>query len=75
MKIVKRTKSDIKEDFVENLLLDRGILEKDEDFFNKFFNPTKDNELAPELLDNMEEGYQLFKKHLEKGSKIYLVVD
>lgn len=75
MKIVKRTKSDIKEDFVENLLLDRGIITKDEEFFNKFFNPTKENELEPELLDNIEEGYQLFKKHLINGSKFYLAVD
>lgn len=75
MKIVKRTKSDIKEDFVENLLLDRGILKKDEDFFNKFFNPTKENELDPALLNNIEEGYQMLMRHLKNRSKIYLPVD
>ena len=75
MKIVKRTKSDIKEDFVKNLLLDRGIINEDKEFCEKFFKPTKENELEPELLDNMEEGYQLFKKHLVNGSKFYLIQD
>lgn len=75
MKIVQRTKTDIKEDFVKNLLLDRGILKEDEEFCKKFFKPTKENELDPELLDNVEEGYQLFKKHLVSGSKFYLIQD
>lgn len=75
MKIIKRTKMDIKEDFIENLLLDRGILKRDEEFFGKFFNPTKKNELDPALLDNMEEGYQLLMKHLKNRSKIYLIQD
>lgn len=29
----------------------------------------------PLLLDHMEEGFELFKKHLEQGSTIYLCVD
>ena len=34
-----------------------------------------ENELDPELLDNMNEGYQMLCKHLNAGNKIYLVID
>ena len=54
MKIIQRTKSNIKEDFVKNLLIDREILIEDEEFNKKFFYPTKENELNPNLLDNIE---------------------
>lgn len=75
MKYTKRTTKDIRENFLEELLLDRGIITTDEDFCNKFFTPTKDNELPPEALDNMEEGYQMLMKHLKGGHKFYLVID
>lgn len=54
MKIIRRTKENITKDFVKNLLIDREILIEDKDFNKKFFYPTKDNEIEPSLLNNME---------------------
>ena len=70
----KRTNSDITENFLINLLLDRGVLPVNSEDVEKFVRPTEKNECNPELLDNMEEGYKLFMKHLH-GSRILLVVD
>ena len=76
MKYVKRTKKDITDNFIKELLLDRGIISNDPEFLEKFARPRKEtNELNPELLDNMEEGYQLLMKHLKNHSKIYLPCD
>lgn len=76
MKYVKRTKKDITDNFIKELLLDRGIINDDPEFLEKFARPRKEtNELSPELLDNMEEGYQLLMKHLKNHSKIYLLQD
>lgn len=55
--------------------MDRGILPTDLSDLNKFIHPTIDNEHNPELLDHMEEGYQLLIKHLSANGRIYLVVD
>ena len=76
MKFIRRTNKDITSNFVKELLLDRGIIKDDPEFLEKFVRPRKEtNELNPELLDNMEEGYQLLMKHLKNHSKIYLIVD
>lgn len=76
MKYIKRTKTDIKENFLMNLLIDRGIIPKDdEDYCQMFFHPTKENLINPTNLDHMEDGFNLFKKHLVNGSKFYFVVD
>ncbi len=74
MNYIKRTKTDIKENFTINLLKDRGILDENSDL-NAYFHPTKDNLLPPEDLDNMDAGFQMFKHHLEQGSKVVVVVD
>jgi hypothetical protein len=52
----KRTTYDINSNFLFNLLLDRGVLPRQEEV-DKFLNPTKENEHKPELLDHMEEGF------------------
>lgn len=75
MKYKRRTSHNITEDFLNQLLYDRGILHDNDEFKEKFFKPTKENLIDPILLDNMEKGYKLLKKHLEAGSRIYLVID
>lgn len=57
-----------------NLLKDREVLPSQGDN-SWYFNPTRDNLCDPLMLDHMEEGYNLYKKHLENGSKIRLYVD
>ncbi len=74
MQYNKRTNKDITENFLINLLLDRGILPTDSSDVEKFVYPKIINEIPPILLDNMKEGYELLMKHLH-GSKILLVVD
>ena len=57
-----------------NLLRDREVLPSQGET-DWYFKPTVDNFCDPLTLDHMEEGYQLYKKHLENGSKIRLYVD
>ena len=54
------------------VLRNRGISEED---FDKIVNPTK--ELMPDWkkLDNIYEGMELLKKHVDKGSNIAIQVD
>lgn len=60
MKVVKRTKKNITEDFVNSLLEDRGIINlSDKEEFERFLKPTKKNEYDWELLDNIKEGCEL----------------
>lgn len=60
MKVVKKTKKNITEDFVNSLLEDRGIINlSDKEEFKKFLKPTKKNEYDWELLDNVKEGCEL----------------
>ena len=74
MKYVRRTKKEIKTNFLEELLKDRGVLKENWDLEN-FLSPTRENLLNPLDLDNMEKGFKCFKKHLENGSRFYFVVD
>jgi hypothetical protein len=39
------------------LLLDRHIIEDDDDFRRDFFSPSSNNLHDPSLLDHVEEGY------------------
>lgn len=73
MQYNRRTTQEITSNFLFNLLLDRGVLPR-QDEVDKFLNPTRENEHNPELLDHMEEGFQLLMKHIN-GSRILLVVD
>lgn len=76
MKYMQTTSYTIKEDFLKNLLIDRGIIpENDNEYHQKFFKPTRENMYDPLRLDHMEEGYNLFTKHLAAGNRFYFVVD
>lgn len=76
MKYIKRTNRQITNNFLANLLIDRGTIpENDLQYQDKFFNPGRGNLLEPELLDNILEAAQLLEKHIKQGNKIYLVVD
>ena len=57
------------------LLKDRHVLPDDGESDWYFYPNAQNNMCDPLLLDHMEEGYQLFKKHLENGSKIRVYVD
>ena len=57
-----------------NLLRDRKILPEQGDT-DWYFKPTIDNFNDPMLLDHLVDGYQLYKKHLENGSRIRVYVD
>lgn len=57
-------------DGLQELLKMRGITN-----ITEFVSPTSDNYIDPLLLDNMEEGYLCYKKHLLNDDVIDLVVD
>jgi hypothetical protein len=75
MKYVRKTKTEINSDFLRNLLIDREIITSSNESYENFTNPKKSFLLEPTLLDNMEEGFSLFKKHLDNDSTIYFVID
>lgn len=55
---------------LEEILEDRKVQNVE-----NYLHPTKECELNPFLLDNMREGVEMLKRHLDKGSKILFVVD
>lgn len=55
---------------LEEILEDRKVQNVE-----NYLHPTKECELDPFLLDNMREGVEMLKRHLDKGSKILFVVD
>ena len=59
-------------DFLETILLDNGVEEKD---IKAFLHPTKDVIHNPFDMKNMEEAVELVHNHVEKGSKIFVKVD
>lgn len=73
MKYIRRTSRDITDNFLEELLKDRNIINDTNK--QSFFNPSKTDLIDPMLLDNIEAAADCFLKHLEKGSRIYLVID
>lgn len=78
MKYIRRTSKDITNNFLKELLVDRKVISEEDINFGKdkpFFSPTWKNLLPPKDLDNMEEGYQLLKKHINNNSTIYLCID
>lgn len=76
MQYIRKTSKEITDNFLQELLLDRGVISTSKEFQDAYFNPTKDNEHNPSLMDNMEEGYQLLMKHLNAGNgRIYIIVD
>ena len=75
MKYIQKTSRKICQDFLRELLLDRGLITLDQEYQAKYFKPTKENLLHSFGLDHMAEGFNLFEKHLAAGSKIYVCVD
>lgn len=73
MKYIQRTTQNFKDNFLTNLLLDRNILKEDKEYNEKFFNPTKENLLKPDSLDNIKEGFELLINHLKNNSKLYVI--
>lgn len=55
---------------LQEILESRGV-----ENVNNYINPTDKCELDPFLLENMREGVEMLHKHLERGSKILMVVD
>lgn len=77
MKYIRKTSHDIKTEYTKELLIDRGILSTvDGALDHKWYtNPTEISILPPTALDNMEAAYELFKEHLNNGSRIRFYVD
>lgn len=74
MKYIRKTSYDIKDDYTRNLLVDRGII-KEQENNDWYWYPVYENLCDPMSLDHMEEGFALFKKHLEEGNRIRFYVD
>lgn len=74
MKYIQRTSKNIKENFLVELLADRGLIPSVSDWKN-FIYTTKNHLLNWNLLDNIKEGANLLVEHLENNKKIYIVID
>lgn len=57
---------------LEEILALRGVKVED---LEAFMLPSKEDELDPHLLDNIDEAADLYLWHLKKGSKICYIVD
>lgn len=75
MKYKRKTSKVITQNFMMELLADRGIDTSDKDFMDKYFRPTIENENDPLLLDNVIEGAELLERHIKNHGQIYIVVD
>ena len=76
MKYVRQTSQNFTKDFLNNLLIDRGIISNfTPEERERFFNPTLANEVDPSLLDNIQEAYQLLLTHCAAGGQIYVPID
>ena len=77
MKYVRKTSYDIKNNYAKNLLVDRGILTKqDLDLgANWYFKPTKTNLCNPRDLDHIDDAAKLFLKHIKEGNHIRVYID
>ena len=67
---VKLVNPNYKDNYLENLMSYRGV-----DNFESFLNPTIVELEEPELLDNIEEGFNLYIDAIKKHGNIALVVD
>lgn len=73
MKFVRRTSKNIQENFLKELLIDRKIIDAEDNA--EFFFPTIANEEDFNSLDHVREGCELLKKHIDNNNIIYLPVD
>ena len=65
-----KLKSLIKKDYLNTILLERGIENPD-----NYINPKLSDIESPINLDNMRRGYELLEHHILQNSKIALIVD
>lgn len=75
MKYKRITTKPITENYLMELLIDRGIINTDNSFITNFFNPKQDIMISSYKLDHIEEGVDLLIKHINNHSKILLPVD
>lgn len=76
MKYIRKTSHEITSNYAMELLIDRGILNRDDEVGStEFFNPSADNFCDPMTLDHMQEAMDTFMRHLENGSHIRIYVD
>lgn len=74
MKYIRKTKENYKQDYLFNLLKDRGIIKTKNDL-DEFLKPNKEMLSSPYLLENIEAAVDCVIKHLENGSKILIPPD
>lgn len=77
MKYTKIINKNITDNFLLNLLKERGILNEkmsDQDKKN-FFYPTEKNELDPFLLDNIEDAARIYYNALKEHKNIRIYID
>lgn len=74
MNYIRRTKTNIKENYLYELLKDRGLVRNQNDYLN-YLHPKRTDLLNPLLLRNIDEGFKCLMKHLENHSSILLYVD
>lgn len=68
----KLVNENFKTNWVENLLLSRGVQGGD---LKKFYEPTWENISSPDLLDNVEAAAQEIIKAVKEHKHIGLIVD
>ena len=73
MKYIRKTSKNITQDFLMELLKDRGF--PIEQYKQEFFYPNEKNEYDPLFLDNIIEGSELLRKHILNENQIYICVD
>lgn len=61
-----------KENYTDNLLINRGISKED---LQSFYNPTVNLLQEPEAFKNIAQGFNLILKHISKQSNVAIVVD
>lgn len=69
---VKLVNENFKEDYLENILKERGLTDEQ---LEDFLNPTEKLLQDPKYLMNIERGAQLLKETLMKKGKILVIVD
>ena len=64
--------SNLKKDFLKEIFENRGISKED---IMKYLHPSFNNIQDWNALDNIEDACYLLKKHIDKNSKIGIIVD
>lgn len=76
MKYIQRTSHNITNNFLRELLEDRGIIPlNDDEYYKRFLNPNKSELLYNSTLLNVDRGVKLLKKHLIPDNSILIIID